>query len=100
MTKSKAKQTKTSRLSWTNTKPNKPMSKIISLTEPKLQFAMGEELEHPRDGLTLFGPIDSKGIEKPNHICYAAFGTTTGLEALDRFIQTMNGPIKTADDLE
>jgi hypothetical protein len=76
------------------------MNEIISLTEPKLQFAMGEELEHPRDGLTLFGPIDSKGIEKPVHLCYAAFGTTTGLAALGRFIHAMNGPIKTDDDLD
>ena len=30
------------------------------------KFASGEMLEHPRDGLTLFGPVDSKGIEKPH----------------------------------
>ena len=41
------------------------MNSVIVFDEPQLEFASGEMLEHPRDGLTLFGPVDSKGIEKP-----------------------------------
>jgi hypothetical protein len=40
------------------------MTSAIVFDEPQLEFASGEKLEHPRDGLTLFGPVDSKGIEK------------------------------------
>jgi hypothetical protein len=46
------------------------MSSVTVFDEPQLEFASGEMLEHPRDGLTLFGPVDSKGIEKPSHLCY------------------------------
>jgi hypothetical protein len=58
------------------------MNDATIIREPQLEFASGQRLEHPRDGLTLFGPVDSKGIEKPSHICYAAFGTQQGVRSL------------------
>lgn len=76
------------------------MNEVVVFDEPCLEFANGERLEHPRDGLTLFGPVDSKGIEKPSHICYAAFGTAHGVRALEQFLQTMNRPIVTEDTLD
>src|SRR5438477_3866525 len=76
------------------------MNNVAIFDEPQLEFASGERLEHPRDGLTLFGPVDSKGIDKPSHICYAAFGTPQGIKALLDFNRTMNGPVTTDDALD
>ena len=40
------------------------MNSVTVFDEPQLEFASGEMLEHPRDGLTLFGPVDSNRLLK------------------------------------
>lgn len=76
------------------------MNDATIIPEPQLEFASGQRLEHPRDGLTLFGPVDSKGIEKPSHICYAAFGTQQGVRSLLDFIRTIGRPVTTDQMLD
>ena len=76
------------------------MNELTVFSEPQLEFACGERLEHPRDGLTLFGPVDSSGFEKPSHVCYATFGPKDGLLSLNEFIRTLNGPVNTEEDLD
>lgn len=71
------------------------MTNVTVFEEPRLEFACGEELEHPRDGLTLFGPVDSKGFEKPTRISYGVFGTQTGLALLRDFLSAMGSSIET-----
>jgi len=71
------------------------MNSVQIFEEPLLEFACGEQLEHPCDGLTLFGPVDSKGYEKPGHLCYGVVGTPFGVNAFWHFIEAMNGPIAT-----
>src|SRR5439155_2570625 len=68
--------------------------------EPLLEFASRERLEHPRDGLTLFGPVDSKGVQKPSDLCYGVVGTKSGIAALREFIKTMNRPISSDSELD
>lgn len=34
------------------------MEELIKLTEPPLLFGHGQAMEDPRDGLSLFGPLD------------------------------------------
>lgn len=75
------------------------MNSVTLFDEPKLEFASGEMLEHPRDGLTLFGPVDSKGFEKPSHLCYGIVGTKSGVGAFREFVKVINGPISTDDNL-
>jgi len=57
-------------------------------------------MEHPRDGISLFGPYDSKGIEKPRHISYATFGTEYGLSQFRIFSGKLNRAIATDESLE
>src|ERR1017187_10047511 len=83
-----------------NKKRVKSMNSVIIFDEPPLEFASGELLEHPRDGLTLFGPVDSKGIEKPSHLCYGVVGTKTGIAAFKEFSKAVNRPIPTDSDMD
>lgn len=76
------------------------MNDVLFFNEPQLQFANGECMEHPRDGLTLFGPVDSKGIEKPGHISYGVFGTAGGVSKLREFVQMLRRPIETETNLD
>jgi hypothetical protein len=78
-----------------NMKKERPMNNVTVFDEPQLEFASGEMLEHPRDGLTLFGPVDSKGIEKPSHLCYGVVGTKSGVGAFREFVKAVNRPITT-----
>ncbi|MFN2507849.1 MAG: hypothetical protein ABR589_03655 [Chthoniobacterales bacterium] len=76
------------------------MNSVDVFKEPVLEFASGQLLQHPRDGLTLFGPVDSAGIEKPAHVPYGVVGTKAGLHSLRAFLQTMRRPIPTDPDLD
>jgi hypothetical protein len=76
------------------------MNNVVVFDEPQLEFASGERLEHPPDGLTLFGPVDSKGIEKPSHLCYVIVGTKNGVAAFREFVKATNRPIPTDNDLD
>ena len=84
---------------WTSKKgkPRMAMNSVTVFDELQLEFASGEMLEHPRDGLTLFGPVDSKGIEKPSHFCYGVVGTRSGAAAFREFVKAINRPISTED---
>jgi hypothetical protein len=74
------------------------MNSLAVFNEPQLEFADGGLLEHPRDGLTLFGPADSKGAEKP--VCYGIIGTKNGIAAFHDFVRTMSRPVLTDDYLD
>lgn len=76
------------------------VNKVVLFNEPQLEFASGEMLEHPRDGLTLFGPVDSKGIEKPSHLCYGVVGTKAGVSSFQEFVKAINRPIPTENTLD
>lgn len=76
------------------------MNRIKVLEEPALEFWNGQRLQHPRDGLALFGPYDSKGIERPRQITYALFGTRDGVSLFQSFCKAMRGAIFTDADLD
>jgi hypothetical protein len=76
------------------------MKTVTVLEEPELEFAGAQRLHHPRDGLTLFGPYDSKGIDRPRHITYGVFGTPAGIAKCKRLIQALQRPINTPEDLD
>ncbi|KAA0252810.1 MAG: hypothetical protein EDX89_16685 [Acidobacteria bacterium] len=65
------------------------MTELEYLAEPLLEFGMGQRVEDPRDGLTLFGPLDTQvyGVRA------AAIGTPTSLERLERWIASIQGPV-------
>src|SRR5438309_5755420 len=51
------------------------MLELLRLSEPSLLFRFGESAEDPRDGLTLFGPLDEG---KPYGIRAGVIGTADG----------------------
>lgn len=63
------------------------------LDEPVLQFAEGQCIEHPRTGLSLFGPYSSRGIETPRDLNYALVGTKDGIQAFQGFASFLERPI-------
>ncbi len=52
-------------------------NELILLPEPTLTFGFDQDLNDPRDGLTLFGPFDSKGVFG---VSYGVVGTIEGIE--------------------
>lgn len=76
------------------------LGRVVVLQEPMLSFAAGQNVQHPRDGLSLFGPYDSVGETKPRHICYGVFGTAEGARQFRSFAARLNRPIWTEDSLD
>ena len=66
------------------------MRSLVRLPEPALLFRHGQAMEDPRDGLTLFGPLDSG---KPYGIRSGVIGTTTGIEKFKRWLDWALGPV-------
>ena len=69
------------------------MKQLIQLPEPKLLFRYDQSLEDPRDGLTLFGPLDSAQIYG---IRSGVVGTEAGIARFKRWVQSIQGPIISA----
>jgi hypothetical protein len=68
--------------------------KLIHLPEPMLTFGHGQMLEHPKDGLFLFGPLEEK---KPAEIRVGAIGTIHGLGRLRRWLMATRNYIPPYD---
>ena len=63
------------------------------LPEPRLEFAHGQRLEDPRDGLSLFGPYSAASGDRPGAVTWAAIGTRRGLGLLGAWVERMGGPV-------
>ena len=66
------------------------MNDLIRLSEPTLLFNYDQEMEDPRDGLSLFGPLD-KG--KPYGIRAGVIGTKGGIKRFNKWVARIQGPI-------
>lgn len=64
---------------------------LVWLPEPRLLFGSDQSVEDPRDGLTLFGPLD-KG--RPYGIRTGVLGTATGIALFKRWLQWLQGPVE------
>lgn len=64
------------------------MNNLIYLDEPTLVFGHDQKLADPRDGLTLFGPIEENS---PFGINYGLIGTEAGIERFYRWIRKARG---------
>ncbi len=60
------------------------MSEFIKLSEPTLLFGYDQRLEDPRDGLTLFGPLDEG---KPHGVRMGVIGTKEGVAHFKRWVE-------------
>lgn len=66
-------------------------SSLMHLPEPRLLFNFEQGTEDPRDGLTLFGPLD-KG--KPYGIRYGVVGTKDGVRRFRSWVAKCERPIR------
>jgi hypothetical protein len=66
------------------------MRQLTWIPEPSLLFRHGQEQPDPRDGLTLFGPLDEG---RPYGIRIGAIGTAAGLDRLRRWLAAVQLPI-------
>lgn len=55
------------------------------IQEPRLGFGHGQELEHPKDGLFLFGPLEDKA--NPAEMRIGVIGTPDGLHSFHTWVQ-------------
>lgn len=77
-------------------KPMLKMNELIMIDEPQLLFGYGQKMEDPRDGLTLFGPIEN---DIPYGIMSGVVGTTEGLRKFKNYLGSLRGPILNANNL-
>ena len=65
-------------------------NQMIILPEPMVEFAHGQHLASPQDGLSLFGPYSAGANYHPSNISLGVVGTVAGIAAFrewSRFIQ-------------
>ncbi len=65
---------------------------LLKLPEPLLLFRHGQTMEDPRDGLTLFGPLD---FTAPLGVRAGAVGTQSGIALFQRWVASIQHPVRT-----
>ena len=95
--KSSQKRTKNPNSSTNRTSREKPTERVRPaqperkelwhIPEPLLEFAHGQMVEYPRDGLYLFGPCDAQ--KRSGVTRYGVIGTREGIERFTRFSARM-----------
>jgi hypothetical protein len=66
------------------------MIELLKLDEPRLLFHYNQAIEDPRDGLTLFGPLDES---KPYGIRWGVVGTIDGIRRFKLWVEKIKSPI-------
>ena len=67
------------------------MRNLLKLDEPLLLFKHGQAMEDPRDGLTLFGPLDEG---KPYGIRAGVVGTASGISKFRSWVDWAQRPVR------
>jgi hypothetical protein len=70
--------------------------KMVRIAEPRLEFAFGQAVEDPRDGLTLFGPYD-RATGAAYGIKSGVIGTPTGIARFKNWVKSIQQPIGISD---
>ena len=63
--------------------------------EPKLEFGYGQKIEHPKDGLFLYGPVVIPGSPKVIHV--GVVGTKSGIASTTDWLKKLNGAVETGN---
>lgn len=66
------------------------MKNLIKIDEPEILFGHNQCMEDPRDGLTLFGPLENN---RPYGIRSGVVATKDGLRKFKDYLRTINKPI-------
>jgi hypothetical protein len=69
------------------------------IEEPLLEFGSGQKLEHPQDGLFLYGPVASQG--SPGIIHVGIVGTADGIQLVAKWLEILMGrlPVERPEQL-
>jgi hypothetical protein len=69
------------------------------IPEPLLEFGNKQKLEHPQDGLFLYGPVDVPGTPQALHV--GVVGTSEGIKLVEAWLKILAGriPAQRADQL-
>ena len=65
------------------------------IKEPLLEFGNSQQLEHPQDGLFLYGPVNAGGNPEVIHI--GVVGTSDGIAILARWLMTTHRKMSAYD---
>jgi hypothetical protein len=65
------------------------------LAEPLLEFANGQKVEHPQDGLFLYGPVDDAG--SPEVLRVGVIGTPQGIGLVKGWLSKLAGRLPVKD---
>jgi hypothetical protein len=69
-------------------------SQVASIfDEPLLEFAHGQKVQDPHDGLSVFGPYDIGRPSKPKSINWGLVATSAGREKIMDWIRQLQNPI-------
>lgn len=69
-------------------------AKLIEIKEPELQFAFGQAMEHPKDGLSLYGPL--RGALTGGKLRIGVVSTSRGRRLFEVFSKRISKPIAPA----
>jgi len=72
------------------------MNDLFKIEEPKLLFGYEQKLEDPRDGLTIFGPLEKL---RPYGIISGVVSTKSGLEKFKAFLKEIEKPLYNRDNV-
>lgn len=67
---------------------------LIKIAEPGLLFRFGQSMEDPRDGLSLFGPLDEG---KPYGIRAGVIGTSAGIRRYKNWVMLIQKPVSVSE---
>ena len=73
-------------------------SSLQHIEEPRLAFRYGQELEHPKDGLFLFGPLGDRA--NPAEMRIGVIGTPNGLICFREWVESIRRYIPPKDPNE
>jgi hypothetical protein len=88
---STAKRTKRAPYSKSSESARSGQTELWHIAEPLLEFAHGQRMEYPRDGLYLFDPCDSQ--KRPKSTRFGVIGTHQGIERFARLSARMRSYI-------
>lgn len=72
--------------------------KLIYFEEPNLLFGYDQEIKDPRDGLTLFGPLETKVV--PYGVGCGIIGTRAGINKFRNWLDSIQKPIYNKDSVK
>lgn len=69
------------------------MAELWHIEESRCVFGFDQSMEHPKDGLTAFGPVHLKTGKQPTDLRVGVVGTEAGIRHYRNWVASLQGPI-------